>query len=475
MLRSAVTNSMEEGTGAKAKAELAQLLAQTQDARTELAQLQHEVVEAENHLGQAHELLEANEQLVIATLNAQADAEKAHITLAKLAQSAELDAVTRASQSKSEFLSRVSHELRTPLNAILGFGQLMLMDDDEGGYLNTEQRERLEAIRLAGQQLLALTNDMLDLARIERGRVRIDMQMVDVYTLIRSSEILLRPSALEHNIDVRNLCRKDEYHVMADERALGQVLLNLISNAIKYNRPGGWVAIHAETQGDKILISVEDNGLGMSPAQLIDLFQPFNRLGAEQGPMPGCGLGLVISKALVELMGGKLDVKSVEGGGTTMEIRLSNLAAPHVLPQKSPEVESPLVAAQSTTTTRTVLYVEDNPVNAMIMKQLFAAEPAWSLAIAPTGQIGIDMAMSQRPSLIILDMQLPDMTGLQVLAALQQKNILPPKGFIALSADAMPEQIATALQAGFSRYWTKPLDMRQTMSALHEILKADLH
>lgn len=455
--------------------ELAQLLEQTEHARAALAQLQQDMFEAENHLGEADHLLEANEQLVLAALHAQADAEIATITLAKMAQSVELDVVTRASQSKSEFLSRVSHELRTPLNAILGFGHLMLMDDDECGYLDPAQRERLEAIRLAGQQLLALTDDMLDLARIERGRVRIDMRMMDVDTAVRSSETLLRPNALERNIEVRNLCVGNECRVMADERALGQVLLNLISNAIKYNRPGGWVKVHTEIQRDELLIAVEDNGLGMSPAQLADLFQPFNRLGAELGPMPGCGLGLVISKALVELMGGKLAVRSVEGGGTTMEIRLSNVAVPDSPPPDSPPPAPAAVASAPITATRTVLYVEDNAVNAMVMKQLFAIEPAWSLSIVATGQAGIDLAMAQRPNLIILDMQLPDMTGLEILVALQQKNIFPPQGFIALSADALPAQIAMALKAGFSQYWTKPLDMRHTMTSLREVLKANLH
>lgn len=469
-----MSDPLEGSAIAQASVELIQLRRQTEDARTTLAKLHQEIAEAASHQAQANQLLEANEQLVIATLHAQADAEIANITLAKVAQSIELDVVTRASQSKSEFLSRVSHELRTPLNAILGFGHLMLMDDDACGYLNKEQRERLEAIRLAGQQLLSLTNDMLDLSLIERGRVRIDMQRLDVFVLINSSELLLRPSALEHNIEVRNLSQKDECHVMADERALGQVLLNLISNAIKYSRPGGWVSVSATIQADETLIAVEDNGLGMNPAQLAELFQPFNRLGAEQSAIPGCGLGLVISKALVELMGGKLSVSSVEGGGTTMEIRLSNSVSAISLPDDNNETTPLLRAAEPITTTRTVLYVEDNPVNAIIMKQLFATEPAWSLSIATTGQIGIELATSQRPSLIILDMQLPDMSGMQVFCALQQRNLLPPNGCIALSADAMPEHMEAALAAGFYQYWTKPLDMKQTMRVLREILKADV-
>lgn len=420
----------------------------------------------------ASPVLEANEQLVIAILNAQTDAEIATSTLAKVEQSLELELVTRASQSKSEFLSRVSHEVRTPLNAILGFSHLMLMDDDARAYLDPVQRERVEAIRLAGQQLLSLTSDMLDLSRIEHGRVRIDMQPVDVYALISSSAVLLQPSALEHDVEVRNLTHKDNYWVMADERALGQVLLNLISNAIKYNRRGGWVTVQTKTQLDEMLIVVKDNGVGMSPAQLTDLFQPFNRVGAERGPNPGCGLGLVISKALVELMGGTLNVSSVAGVGTTMEIRLGNSGTAISSQTDSDEVK-PVPAAKPLTATRTVLYVEDNPVNATIMKQLFAAEPAWTLSIATTGQRGIELATSLRPSLVILDGQLPDMTGLQVFAVLQAHNMLPPKGCIALSANAMPEQVATALKAGFSQYWIKPLDMQQTLNSLREILQAD--
>lgn len=449
-------------------------------------------LEVENHLEGKNPLLEVNEQLVIATLNAQADVEIANITLAKAEQSIELEVVTRASRGKSEFLSRVSHELRTPLNAILGFSHLMLMDNESCSYHDVTQHERLVAIELAGQQLLSLTNDMLDIARIEHGRAHIDMQVVDVYTLIRSAKILLEPSALEYQVEIHDLSRKDEYRVMADELALGQILLNLMSNAIKYNRPGGWVKVETLMQLDELLIVVEDNGLGMSPAQLANLFQPFNRLGAEQSAMPGNGLGMVISKDLVELMGGTLNVNSVEGSGTKMEIHLCHSIAA-LLPTVSSSVASSLATSSSDssflengqpivsvsplaapiTAARTVLYVEDNPVNAMIMKQLFAAEPAWSLSIAATGQIGIELAASLRPSLVILDMQLPDMTGTQVFLALQAQNLLPPKGCIALSADAMPEQIATALQAGFSEYWTKPINIRITLTSLREILKAD--
>src|SRR5690606_9902118 len=404
---------------------------------------------------------------------AQTDAEVATDALEDVARSAALDVVTRASQSKSEFLSRVSHELRTPLNAILGFGQLMLMDDDENGYWDSSQRERLEAIRLAGQQLLLLTNDMLDLARIEQGRVRIDMEMVDVNALVCSSELLLRPSAIDNRIEVRNIHKNGECFVMADERALSQVLLNLISNAIKYNQPGGLVTVHTDIQSDDVVIVVEDNGLGMSEAQLVDLFQPFNRLGAELSITPGSGLGLVISKALVELMGGAMQVRSLIGVGTTMEIHLPQTDSFSHAPAAGGIASETVGRTPTIVVPRAVIYVEDNSVNALIMKQLFALEPAWELSIAATGEMGIALAVSLGPDLIILDMQLSVMTGLQVFAALQAKNLLPAKGCIALSADAMPDHIHCALDAGFVQYWTKPLELRQTMQKLRELLAPD--
>ncbi|MET0377806.1 MAG: ATP-binding protein [Spongiibacteraceae bacterium] len=460
----------EDSAISDAENELRQLLEQTEDARTALTGLQHDMVEAGKHLEQADGLLLANEQLVIASLRAQADSEVATNALENVARAAELDVVIRASKSKSEFLSRVSHELRTPLNAILGFGQLMLMDDDENGYLDPSQRERLEAIRLAGQQLLLLTNDMLDLARIEQGRVRIDMKVVDVYTLVCSSELLLRPSAMENHVEVRNANKNDECFVMADERALSQVLLNLMSNAIKYNQPGGLVTVRTEVRIENVVILVQDNGLGMSEAQLVDLFQPFNRLGAESSMTPGSGLGLVISKALVELMGGKLAVSSLAGVGTTMEIHLPH-AAKHLRESSTDDgLNAASPSMHTITAPGTILYVEDNPVNVMIMKQLFALEPAWSLLIATTGQAGIDLATAQRPDLIILDMQLPDMTGLQVFAALQIQKLLPARGCIALSADAMPDHVQRAIDAGFTQYWTKPLELRPAMQKLRELL-----
>ncbi|MDB6061364.1 MAG: sensory box histidine kinase/response regulator [Verrucomicrobiaceae bacterium] len=192
-------------------------------------------VEADDQVNQTNTLVRANEQLVLATLNAQAEADAATSALKQAALAAELEAVTSVSRSKTDFLARVSHELRTPLNAVLGFGQLMLMDDDEHQYLDAAQRGRLEAIRLAGQQLLSLTSDMLDLARIEQGRVRMDIKGMKLDGVINSSMTMVEPSTLSRNIDIRYDCC--DYVVLADERALSQVMLNLLSNAVKYNAP----------------------------------------------------------------------------------------------------------------------------------------------------------------------------------------------------------------------------------------------
>ncbi|MDB6061363.1 MAG: hypothetical protein JWM78_1466 [Verrucomicrobiaceae bacterium] len=221
-------------------------------------------------------------------------------------------------------------------------------------------------------------------------------------------------------------------------------------------------------QNSIVTISVEDGGVGMSAQQVANLFQPFNRLGAECTAASGSGLGLVITKALVELMGGMLSVQSKAGVGTIMQVKLPCARSGSSV--ETPSASKTLPEISTHTVPRTVLYVEDNAVNALIMRQLFAAEPAWSLLIAETGAAGISSAALNCPDLILLDMQLPDMTGLEVFAALQAQKLIPTSGCIALSADALPSHVAAALQAGFTKYWTKPLELETTLDHLRKIL-----
>ena len=381
------------------------------------------------------------------------------------------DAAIRASNSKTEFLSRVSHELRTPLNAILGFAQLMLLDGSKEGRPSAPQRQRLEHIRVAGQQLLALINDMLDLARIEHGRADLCRVPVDVYESINKAIAILSPLATEKRVGLRSLLKPAEFAVIADERALFQVLLNLMSNAVKYNRPGGLVTLRLEVVETTTRLFVEDNGLGISESRMTELFQPFKRLGAQGSMVEGSGLGLVICKALVEEMGGELVVSSVEGVGTSVEVRLAS-ALPRSTSEQAQEAGPADLTGAPSGVARKVLYVEDNPVNVILLEQLFAAEPAWTLLSAADGRTGIEAAASSHPDLILVDMHLPDMNGLQVLWALRDRRLVPERGCIALSADAMPEQLRLALDAGFDAYWTKPLDLRATLQKLRALLNA---
>ncbi|HEX6363007.1 MAG TPA: ATP-binding protein [Albitalea sp.] len=379
------------------------------------------------------------------------------------------DAARRASRSKSEFLSRMSHELRTPLNAILGFAQLMLMDDSDAGRPTPVQRQRLDAMLQGGQRLLSLINDMLDLARIEQGRLDMTLEALDVHAVVQACELLLRPLCAEKQVTVRQDVAPGECAVWADRRALGQVLLNLLANAVKYQRAGGHVTVRAEPDSHATLV-VEDDGPGMTPAQLASLYQPFNRLGAEGGPVGGSGLGLVICKTLVERMHGEIAVDSRPGVGTTVRVTLpvppgdgGASSAPEA-DRRAPVAPAP-AAAQ-----RTVLYIEDNAINAMMMEELFAGEPPWQLAVVASGRAGIERAASAAYDLVLIDMHLDDMTGLDVLRALQAAGARPARGFVAVSADAFPEQVQAALDAGFVEYWTKPLDLRQTQQRLRELL-----
>jgi signal transduction histidine kinase len=374
-------------------------------------------------------------------------------------------AAQKANESKSQFLSRVSHELRTPLNAILGFGQL-LRRDASAATRPAADRERLEAIHAAGERLLALINDMLDLAQIEQGRLQLKPREIDVRAAVESACVMMSPAAAERAVTIANHVPPGQVAVRADERALGQVLLNVLSNAVKYNHAGGSVTVQAQA-GDA-LISVTDTGPGLTPQQMQSLFVPFNRLGAERTATVGSGLGLVIAKALVDAMDGQLDVRSEVNVGTTVEIRLP--AAQHVPQPVEPAVialdaaeEEVLPEARA----RTVVYVEDDPVNLVLARHLFADEPAWRLVTASTTQDGLEAAMRERPDLVVTDMNLPDGNGLELLRRLRADERTAGTPCVVLSGDAMAPQVAAALDAGFLDYWTKPVDVK----ALHRKLR----
>ena len=377
-----------------------------------------------------------------------------------------------ANRAKTDFLSRMSHELRTPLHAVLGFAQLLQADARE--QLSEPQRAELGHILKAGWHLLALINDILDVSRIEAGRLQVVAEPVDVAGLLqdvlRMSEPLARQCGvtLGSTVPVGADAADDRRAgVLADRVRLRQVLLNLVSNGIKYNRPGGTVRVALVRDGERVHIDVADNGLGMSPAQLEHLYEPFNRLGRERGGTEGTGIGLTITRQLVQMMGGQLDATSQAGAGTAMRVTLPHSAASTLPPPAPP----PLPWAGGAPSGR-VLYIEDNPVNAVLVEHLLSRWPAVQLSTAPDGASGIAMAQAARPDLVLLDMQLPDMNGVEILQALRADPATQALTVVALSASAMPEEVLAARDAGASDYWTKPLDFGRFLQDVSALLHA---
>ncbi len=400
----------------------------------------------------------------------------------------EREIALRESAAKSKFLARMSHELRTPLNAVLGFAQLLLADERPRGVEETSggrafphdtdadtdaasatRRRRLEHIRAAGQHLLTLINDVLDLASLEGGELRIALQPVALAPLVAGTLPLLEPLLHSHRVAVH--VGPLELAVMADATRLRQVLLNLLSNAIKYNRAGGEVRIEALARGDGVVLRVSDSGRGMSLEQVRHLFEPFNRLGIASEAIEGSGIGLAIVKTLVERMGGSVHVDSRVGTGSVFELRLAAAAA--MPAEGAPPAAAPPAAAGTVGTAaatsarrRQLLYIEDNPVNALIISELLARRSDLALHVAVDGASGVAAALELRPDLILLDMQLPDADGFEVLRRLRADPATAGIACIALSANAMPEDIERALQAGLADYWTKPLDFNAFTASL---------
>ncbi len=378
----------------------------------------------------------------------------------------EKDSAQRANRAKSEFLSRVSHELRTPLNGILGFAQLMQLDREQP--LQGDQHRRLDSVLRAGRHLLDLINEVLDLSRIESEDFRLNVHPVNLSAAVTACLNLVQPLAASSGVrlPVEPL---PELWVQADPRALEQVLMNLLSNAIKYNRPHGAVTIAVTTGTERLTLALRDEGMGLSSEQQAGLFQPFNRLGAERSRVEGSGLGLVISRDLMLAMNGTLRVNSQLGQGATflMELPLSvgqTVPPDCAIEPPAPAPELPVAAA------RTVLYVEDEPINVLLMQEIFRQQGHWVLHVAIDGAEGLHQAALLEPDLILIDMNLPDMTGLELLHQLRFQPSTQHLRCIALSANVLPEQISAALSAGFNDYWTKPMDVPLVLRKLRECL-----
>jgi PAS domain S-box-containing protein len=373
----------------------------------------------------------------------------------------------RSNRAKSEFVSRMSHELRTPLNAILGFSELLQVDPQHS--LEPAQKAKLEHVRKAGRHLLTLIDDLLDLSRIEAGAMKLQVEDFDAYEVVREALDDLRASAEAVGVRLSlEVPTGTTPRARGDRTRLRQVVVNLVSNAIKYNRPGGMATVQLANVGERLHLLVVDDGPGMTPQQLRGLFQPFNRLGREASHVEGTGIGLVITRSLVELMGGELSVRSEPARGSEFIVDLP-AAQPAAAAPVAPASVHLTVATRSDVGGR-VLYIEDDEVNRVLMQAYLALRPNVELVMAVDGKSGIQAALTTAPDVVLVDMSLPDMRGLDVLRALRaapQGRRLP---CIAISADAMPEDIAAAQAAGMDAYLTKPLAIAQLLSTLDATL-----
>jgi len=364
----------------------------------------------------------------------------------------------KASLAKSDFLSSMSHELRTPLSAILGFAQLL----EAGAQVPTpDQQKSLEQIIKAGWYLLELINEILDLAQIESGKVPLVLESVELAGLVQECQDLVEPHAETGSITVTCGPLARPYFVHADRLRLKQALINLLSNAVKYNKPNGSVTVDCvEYARERIRIRVKDTGQGLTAEKIAQLFQPFNRLGQEASAVQGTGIGLTVCKRLVELMGGSIGVESTPGEGSLFWIELNLTAA----------AAAAAAAAKSTlpnrTHARTLLYVEDNPPNLELVQDLVARRADIRFLSAVDGQNGIEMARVFQPDVILMDINLPGISGLEALKILHSEPATAHIPVVALSANAMPGDIERGLKAGFLRYLVKPIKIGEFMQTL---------
>ena len=398
-----------------------------------------------------HRVRAAREQAALRALNASLERKVAERT-------AEFEtarhAAEAANHAKSAFLARMSHDLRTPLNAVLGFSQLLMLDPSLAAA--AQARRQVQLIHDAGRHLLEMIDEVLDLARIESGGLRLSLEPVDACLLVAEALRLVEPLAAQHRVLVEHRPTRGPCLVHADRTRLRQVLVNLLTNAIKYNSSGGEVGVAVTSTESGVQLAVADNGRGMTPQQLAALFQPFNRVGAEGSGIEGTGLGLVIAKQLIEAMHGSLQVSSAAGAGSTFTLWLPVAAqTPRPLVPAQAVVPRPLPAAAGGAPRR-VLYVEDNGVNAELMRGLLQLQPGIELQVAGDGAAALALAASWQPQLLLMDLDLPDMSGIEVLRRLRAEPATAAIPCVAVSAYALGPEIQHALDRGCAAYLTKP-------------------
>jgi PAS domain S-box-containing protein len=375
------------------------------------------------------------------------------------------DAAEHANRAKTDFLSSISHELRTPLNAILGFSQVLRMG--ERG-LPPSADEQLGHIETAGWHLLQLINDVLDLSRIESGSLVISSDAVQIAPLVSECLRMVEGAARSAQLSLQADEVDPALAILGDATRLRQVLVNLLSNACKYNRPGGRVRLHVRAMSGQVIVEVSDTGPGLSAEQQASLYEPFNRLGAERGTVQGTGIGLVITRRLVELMQGRLDLDSVVGSGSTFRVTLRRAA----LAPPPPQPTADMAAAADVAARWTLLYVEDNVANQDLLTEVLRLRPRVRLLVAADGPRGLALATAQRPDLVVVDVSLPGMDGYELCRRMRALPALRGQPIVALSANAMAADRARGLAAGFDRYFTKPLNVSQFLAWLDKAVQS---
>lgn len=374
-----------------------------------------------------------------------------------------------ANLAKSDFLSNMSHELRSPLNAILGFAQLI---ETSSPSPTNSQKRAVEQILKAGWFLLEMINEILDLARIEEGKLPITLEALSVRDVVSDCKDMVETQARDRDIHVTFTKPDRPYFVMADRTRLRQVIINLLTNAIKYNKVGGAVLIECQLSAKgRIRLSIKDNGEGLTPEELPQLFQRFNRLGREVGDEEGTGIGLVMCKKLIELMKGDIGVESTKGVGSVFWVELAMTDAPQDSPnllQAVPVIPAPISFASPM---RTVLYVEDNAANVMLVADCLGRRHDIHLMSAPDGASGVKIAIASRPDVILMDINLPGISGVEAMGILSQNPATKHIPIVALSANAMPRDVETYLAAGFYHYLAKPINIRELMDTLNMALE----
>jgi len=400
------------------------------------------------------------------TLESRVEERTQALRLALEAADEQTKRLVSASQAKSDFLAAMSHELRTPLNAVIGFSELLRMNASAEP-LTRRQTQAVEQIASSGQHLLALIEEVLDLARIEAGKLPMSIERVDPQLVIRQVCDNMRPQAEAAGITLHNPPPTAGFGVVADRTRLRQVLINLVSNAIKYNRPGGSVLLEVRQTADGVALSVHDTGVGIPADRMAELFQPFNRLGRETSDVAGTGIGLAVSRRLAEAMDGRLEAVSQSNEGSTFTLHLPLARAVTAPVTASPVPVGSLPEA-------TMLYVEDNPSNIALMRHVVAALGPIHLHVAENGHEGLALARDLRPDVILLDINLPGLSGFELKARLDADPLTRGLPVLALSASAMPADVRRGREAGFRDYLTKPLDIPAFAAALNRALIVDV-